>query len=174
MIEIELTQGFTALVDDEDAHLVLPFRWFALRSGNGTRYAARSVTRADGSQAVLLMHRVILDAPAGLEVDHINGDTLDNRRRTNLRLCTHQQNCWNKKLYRNNHGPGYRGVSWSASSGKWKVQIGHAGRQIFGGYFDDPVEAAKTYDRIIRELRGEWAVTNFPPEDEVQVIAGVA
>ncbi len=85
---IPLTRGQFALVDDEDLPLVLGQRWYANRSSTGQYYAI------NGQR--LGMHRLITNCPKGLEVDHINHDTLDNRR-SNLRVCTHKENMRNGK-----------------------------------------------------------------------------
>jgi len=103
---------------------------------------------------MLLLHRIILNAPKDMQVDHINGNRLDNRRE-NLRLCTHQQNCMNRKPVT----PGYKGVSWA--KGKWRAQIRYQGyTHYLGNNFDAPEEAAQAYDEKAKELFGEFARLN--------------
>jgi hypothetical protein len=102
------------------------------------------------------MHRAIMGAPAGIEVDHIDNDGLNNTRE-NLRFATHQQNCFNKPAPKSNTS-GFKGVSWSDALGCWTAII--RGKRI--GQFDTPEDAALAYDATARELFGEYAYVNFP------------
>lgn len=92
---IELTKGHVAIVDDEDFAQLAQYRWCVTTNGHGLLYAMRRI----GKKPVY-MHRVILNASHGIEIDHKNGDTLDNRR-SNLRLATRRQNACNKKVTSN-------------------------------------------------------------------------
>lgn len=104
------------------------------------------------------MHRLIKET--NLEVDHINGNSLDNRVE-NLRVVTHQQNVWNiRKIPKNKSG--YRGVSYLSRKRKWQATICHKGKTVFLGYFDDKESAARAYDLKAISLRGEFAILNFP------------
>jgi hypothetical protein len=103
----------------------------------------------------ILMHREILEASEGIEVDHINGNGLDNRRE-NLRLVTLQQNRQNRSRGRNNQ-TGYKGVTFDKKSGKWAMS--------FRVLFDSAEEAAQVYDQLARVVYGEHAKTNFPESD---------
>lgn len=87
------------------------------------------------------LHRFIMDAPDGLFVDHINGNTLDNRRE-NLRFVTHTQNMQNSTIPRNNQS-GVRNVHWQSQSGKWAVQITANGKKHHLGLFEDFDVAAR-------------------------------
>src|ERR1035441_7632696 len=89
---VGLNKGYTAIVDDEDYERVSAIRWFV----NKTGYADHAY-RKDGRIQRLLMHRLVLDAPDGMQVDHIDGGRLDNRK-CNLRFCTTAQNSINRKL----------------------------------------------------------------------------
>ena len=93
------------------------------------------------------------------EIDHINGDKLDNRRR-NLRLCTHQQNAFNQKRRRTNTS-GYIGVSYARGRGCFEAYIHHHGRKHHLGLFPDALLAARTRDCVARLLFGEYARLNF-------------
>ena len=97
------------------------------------------------------MHRVILNAPPGVEVDHINGNGLDNRR-SNLRLATRAQGQANRGRFKSNKS-GYKGVHFDKQLGKWKL--------AFSAHFDTAEEAAQMYDRIARIVFGEYAKTNY-------------
>jgi hypothetical protein len=149
--EIQLTQGKVTIVDDEDYEALAGVKWLYLNRG----YAARFTYGP--KRELLYMHRVITNAPAGLQADHINGDKLDNRR-SNLRLCTDAQNQQNRRKWDGNYTSQYKGVSWYPRLQKWVAQI--AGHHL--GYFADEAEAALAYDRIAREHFGEFAWLNFP------------
>lgn len=154
MNEIQLTQGKTALVSDEDYELVNQYKWHANNMGGGIYYAFRR----DG-KTMLSMHRDLTNAPNGMEVDHINGNGLDNRRE-NLRICTHAQNRYNNKL-RIDSTSGYKGVFWSKDSKKWQAQIQVDRKKIHLGFFSDPIDAARAYDNAAKEHHGEFCRTNF-------------
>lgn len=104
-MRIELTQGKTALIDVADFTIVSAFKWRASWSPIGrTHYATASTKRADGRLTTLYMHRLITGAPKGKEVDHINHDTLDNRR-SNLRVGSHKDNMQNCRFAKATHCP---------------------------------------------------------------------
>ena len=109
-------------------------------------------------------HRIIMGiTDPKIQVDHINGNKLDNRKE-NLRLATNQQNNYNVGPQKNNKS-GYKGVSWKKDKNKWEAKIRNNNKLKFLGYFDDLVEAGRAYDRAALELFGEFAWTNFPRED---------
>jgi hypothetical protein len=104
-----------------------------------------------------------------MHVDHINGNSLDNRR-DNLRLVTPQQNAMNRGPQINNTS-GYKGVSWNKRSKKWQVSVRYKCEQTGKyknkhiGLYDDKEEAARAYDRWVIANCDEHAYTNFPRED---------
>lgn len=154
MKEIRLTQGRVTIVDDDTYEYLSQFSWHFMGSG----YAARDTSQKDGKKLVL-MHREIMHAPDGVVVDHINHDSLDNRK-ANLRLCTHAQNIQNMKTPRSNTS-GYKGVYLNKASRKWQAYIRKNGVFYHLGLFSTAEEAAHTYDKKARELFGEFANTNF-------------
>ena len=103
------------------------------------------------------MHNVIAGAP---QVDHVNGDGLDNRR-ANLRPASTAQNARNRSRPSTNRS-GFKGVSWVRDRGHWRAGIKVDGRSLNLGSFADPVEAAKAYDEAARRLHGKFARPNFP------------
>lgn len=154
-------QGKFALVDDKDYEVLAQYKWHL---SNG--YAVRRGNKPTS------MHRAIMQPPSDLQVDHINGDRLDNRR-CNLRLCTGGQNKRNRHaLVANKTGanqrrtPGktsqYKGVA-NAREGKrrWRAAIGYQSKTLNLGYFMTEIEAAKAYDAKAKELYGEFANPNF-------------
>lgn len=106
------------------------------------------------------LHRVITAAPHGMDVDHINGDKLDNRRE-NLRVVNRSANEANKPSAPNVCG--YRGVM--RSRGRYRARIHFDGTCLHLGGFDTAEQAAMAYDREARLLRGRFARLNFPDND---------
>ena len=125
-----------ALIDAEDYDALARWSW-AL---NDKGYAQRSTT-VRGKRINHRMHREILGLVAGdgLEVDHINGDPLDNRR-ANLRIVTHAENHQNRHTTWGSSR--FRGVSWCAAKGKWRAEGRINGRGYHLGYFAGEKEAA--------------------------------
>ena len=156
MAQIPLSQGKFATVDDADLEWLSRSRWSVCK--HGCKYAVRR-TRRDGKATTERMHRAIMDAPPGMQVDHINGDTLDNRR-CNLRLCTNGQNKQNSRGSRKSSP--YKGVI--LSHGRWVASIRRNGRTIYLGQYGTPEDAARAYDSKARELFGEFARCNFPED----------
>ena len=155
--EIPLTQGKVAIVDDEDYERLKGYSW----QYNRKRGYAQRIAEKNGKRAAVYLHREIMQPPPGMQVDHINGDKLDNRR-NNLRIVTNQQNQYNSKSRKGISK--YKGVSWHKTAGKWRAYIGVDGKFKHLGLFTDEKEAALAYDRAARELFGEYAKTNFQKE----------
>jgi len=151
MKKIKLSRGKFALIDDDDKERVASFNWYALKNG----YCAREEWLGDGKKRMVYMHRFIMDAPAGMVVDHINGKKHDNRRK-NLRLVTQVENAWNSKLRKDNKS-GFRGVSWDRVKEKWGVRMKIGKHYIFGGYFDNKIKAAQKYKELLSTHRDEFA-----------------
>lgn len=153
MKEIPLTRGKVAIVDDDDYAELSNYKWYYDSKG----YAARHKTR-DQKRAYQSMHRQIVNAPDGMEVDHINGDRLDNRR-ANLRLCTRSQNQHNKGAQANNTS-GFKGVQFYKRTGKWHAKIKLHGKERHLGYFATAAQAAEAYNRAAFEIHGDFAYLN--------------
>lgn len=157
MKQIPLTQGKFALVDDEDFEELSKHKWYA----NKIRwifYAVRNIGTRPNRKAIL-MHRQIMNAKKGQEIDHRNGDGLYNRK-SNLRFCTTKQNQHNQKSQIGSSR--FKGVSWSKNNKKWLARIGFNYHQKYLGLFDNEIEAAKSYDQKAEEMFGEFANLNFP------------
>jgi hypothetical protein len=157
MREIQLTQGLFSLVDDDDYQKLSSYNWSA--NCLGGRYYA--VARLPGKKGVtVLLHRFLLSADSGAYIDHINGDTLDNRR-SNLRACTNSQNSRNsRKLATKKTSSKYKGVCLPKRSKKWLAYITVDRRRINLGSFTTEVEAAKAYNEAAVKLFGEFARLN--------------
>ena len=133
------------------------------RTGN---YYFMTRPTVDGVRGNLMLHHYIFgDPPEGMALDHINRDTLDNRKE-NFRFVTPQQNKYNQKRRKDNT-TGYKGVSVQTHCPKYIVRIVYEGKRHHLGTFTDPVEAAKVYDRKAIEVFGDYACTNFPREDYI-------
>jgi hypothetical protein len=160
MREVPLTRGLVAVVDDEDYHLVSVRKWHAQKPTQGRTFYARAERRSgeDGGRW-FHMHRVIAGAPDGLDVDHVDGNGLNNRR-SNLRLCTRQENCCNRPGNRVATSR-FKGVSWSSKSQKWKSQIRIDGTLLFLGYYDSELAAACAYDSVATVAQGKYAWRNL-------------
>lgn len=148
--------GLVALVDDADALLVEGHVWRPVKVRD-TFYAYTTI-----AGKTVYMHRVIMGAQPGQEVDHEGHNTLDNRRQK-LRVATSSQNNSNKGISRANTS-GYKGVSWDNQAGRWRASIKKDGKKRVLGLHDDPLMAARVYDAAARELHGVFAIVNFPDE----------
>lgn len=156
MKEIPLTKGKIAIVSDCDYERLMQHSWCMHPGG----YAKARINKK-----YVLMHRWIMGARDGQEIDHINGNRLDNRRE-NLRFCNSYQNHQNK--HSRNSTSGYKGVSWNKYHKKYRVRLSPKAGDVFLGYFTDPIEGAKAYDRAASEHYGEFADLNFPISENAQ------
>ncbi len=157
--KIPLTRGYFAIVDADDYERLNQYKWHVKVKSNG-HYAYRTQGRKK-----IAMHRQILNAPPDMYCDHINHNGLDNRK-ANLRLCTPQQNAYNRKpLDRTSR---YKGVFWNSEMRKWRTEIKHNSQTIFIGYFDYEADAAIAYDDWAAELFGEFAYLNHQHRPEIQ------
>ena len=158
MKQIVLTQGKVALVDDNDFEYLNQFRWYFSPYG----YAARSKKKVGGKYPeghTSLMHREIMEIKSKSDVDHINGDKLDNRK-SNLRLATRSQNMINKDVTKRSVS-GLKGVYWFARDKKWISTIVVNYKTIFLGYFKSKEKAARSYKEAAIKYFGEYAYGNI-------------
>jgi hypothetical protein len=151
-------------IDKDDWPVYWGKAWTAVKpSRNGiesnTYYVSRKTTKGN----TLLLHREIMEAGKLDEVDHKNGDGLDNRRE-NLRLCTRGQNACNARKTNRARSSRFKGVSWDRANRKWAAQICKDYQNRLIGRFDDEEEAARAYDEQAKILHGEFARLNFPNE----------
>jgi hypothetical protein len=154
---IPLTQGYFAWVDIEGWDLVKNHKWFLHRGHNGSWYAETRIL-IDEKLTNILMHRLIMDAKRGQQVDHINGNKLDNRK-CNLRFCTNAQNAMNS-FPRIGTTSKYKGVGWSKIGNKWRAYIGINGKYIHLGYFSVEEDAALSYNKAAKVYFGDFALIN--------------
>lgn len=166
MKEIQLTQGKVAIVDDCDYERINQFKWHAI---NNHGFRATRVITVDGKQTSITMSRFIMDCTdPKLFVDHINHDTLDNRRE-NLRVCSAKENQWNKSRQYNKQSSLYKGVFVRIIGKRTRIS---ASIRIDGclkhiGDFKTLEEAARAYDQEAINYYGEFACLNFPVQSIV-------
>lgn len=149
MKKIKLTQGEYALVDNEDFERLSKHNW------HFDRYAQRSI-RENGKQKHWRMHwSVIGRSPKGFEVDHVNGNKLDNRKE-NLRVVIHSENQRNKGKSKNNTS-GFKGVNWNKKAGRWIANIKINKNRLYLGSFLDKKLAYQAYCNACAKYHGEFA-----------------
>ncbi len=151
--QIPLTQGQFALVDDADYDWLSPFRWYLASSGYAVHF-----TTVNGQRKSVFMHRLVMNAPRGLHVDHLNQDRLDNRR-ANLRFATPSQNQAHRHRPSTNTS-GYKGVT--GAPGHWQVRLWVNKRRLHLGYYANLETAALLYDAAARRFYLDFATVNFP------------
>ena len=149
------SQGVKFFYDPEDEELVRRHTWVLSKRG----YIITSVNRKK-----VCLHRMLIPADRGFDIDHINGDKLDNRR-CNLRVCTHQQNTFNQKC-RCTNTSGYMGVSKHKAANKYEAYINLSARKIYLGLYETAEEAARVRDRAALFYYGEFANLNFKGEGD--------
>lgn len=139
--QIPLTQGEYAIVDDKQYDYLMQWKWYCARKSNGTPYAIR---RTSGkNRKTIWMHREVNGTPEELITDHINHNTLDNRK-ANLRSVTNLKNQWNRHPL--GHGnTGFRGVSYRKNRNKYQATIRARGVDYFLGNFDHLADAIGAY-----------------------------
>lgn len=171
---IRLTRGLVAFVDPEDFDELSKINWHVSANVVGNHiYAIHQPRDCTKSKVAPLirMHRFILNAPDALEVDHINGFTLDNRR-ANLRLCERINNSRNRKKPKAWRGrpctSSFKGVHRS-KTGKWIAQIHPDNKLVNLGSFDIEIEAARAYDTAAKQFFGPFARLNFPEQSASSV-----
>ncbi len=157
MKEIPLTQGKKAQVDDQDYDYLNQWTWGLLKVHHCV-YAYRQIY-PEGKHISILMHRLLLKVPDQMEIDHKDGDGLNNCR-SNLRICTHQQNLCNRRKIITHTSP-FRGVSWDSRRQKWRVRIRQGTKDKWAGYFTDEKQAALAYNWAAIIYFGEFARLNI-------------
>ncbi len=149
-MECRVKNGRSFLFDEEDLPVILRRTWTVGRDGY--------VHGTEGDKTVKL-HRLIMNAPDEMVVDHINGDPSDCRK-ANMRIVTQHQNSMNHGPNRNS-STGYKGVCFDKREQKYMAHIHPNRRMVFLGYYDDPIDAAHAYDRAASFYFGQYARPNF-------------
>ncbi len=152
---IGLTQGKFAIVDAADYPRLSRYKWYAAR-GRGDKYYAMT-SRPNGRP--IRMHRLLMNPPAGLVVDHVDGNGLNNRR-CNLRICTPAENTRNRPARIGSSR--FKGVCLDPRRHKYGARLCVNGHRHRLGAFADEIEAAIAYDLQAVTLAGRFAYLNFP------------
>lgn len=157
-VAIPIGRGLFTIIDVNDLERVRGYSW-QVKPLRFTNYAV-AASRGRHATKRVYMHRLILGLSKGdgIEVDHINGNGLDNRR-ANLRRATSSENHYNRRKHRG-HGV-YKGISPSGKGPKWRARIMRGRSTLELGTYADPVDAALAYDLAAIERFGEFARTNF-------------
>jgi len=157
---VPLTQGAFTKIDVRDATEVMRKSWYLYREPKtGRRYAVREERGVS-----VRLHRWLLNAAASEDVDHVNGDGLDNRRE-NLRKATAAQNTYNARK-RSLGTSKYKGVNIDEGRRPWRARIRVDLKLIHLGRFATEEEAARAYDKAARRHFGKFACVNFPAAGE--------
>lgn len=162
MKSIPLTHGKFTVVDDADYGWLNQFKWYAARyfkNGKELWYAQRGCkNEVTGKPTTVQMQRLILGVVGqghSVEVDHGDGDGLNNRR-YNLRAATHAQNCQNTRMSRRNSS-GYKGVSFHKVIGKYKASISVNKTRLHLGWHDTAELASEAYKAAALQHHAEFA-----------------
>jgi len=148
--EIKLTKNKVAIVDDEDFKYLNYLKWHTL--------TVKDLHYAVAKSGKLLMHRIIMNPNKGQCVDHINGNSLDNRK-SNLRLCSHSENMRNRKQKTKNKS-GYKGIYPSGK--KWRTYIQIDKKNTYIGTYDNIKDAINAYNEASIKYFGKFAnLVNF-------------
>lgn len=152
MAIVKLTKGMVAYVDDCDSERISKYSWCATQSGK-TPYAQSRIGQGRHGKREY-MHTFLIGKREGFQIDHIDGNGLNNRR-TNLRHVTRSQNQWNRNP---NQGKRFKGIIYSR--GKWIAKIKKYGQRMTIGSFNTEVEAALAYNREAKQMFSQCARFN--------------
>jgi hypothetical protein len=144
------------IVDDDVYDFINSYTW-ALRVNFRNPQLRYAQVTFNGEN--IAMHHLVLAATEGFDVDHVNGNGLDNRKE-NLRLATRSQNVMNSRKSRRNCSSKFKGVSWVQHMNQWKAEITLNGKRKYLGCHDEEISAARAYNRAAIRYFGEFARLN--------------
>jgi hypothetical protein len=154
MQKIKLTQNKFALVSNKDFKYLNQFKWYPDKGGN-TYYVVRNSKDKLGKHLKIRMHQEIIGKIIGKEIDHRDGNGLNNQR-SNLRICSHSENQHNRSKYKCNTS-GYKGVSWHRGKLKWSSQIRVNGVLIYLGDYTSKLKAYEAYCEACSKYHGNFS-----------------
>jgi len=157
MKHIPLTQGKYAIVDNEDYDWLMTWNWYAVISKSQIKDSWRAYA-SSGQQCHLAMHRLLMIYPPGLEIDHINHNSLDNQKH-NLRITTHRGNLSNKRYNKAKYTGVKKAVNPALTSIRWQSRIWFNGKREHLGMFDTEIEAHYAYQVRLNQIQSKanWA-----------------
>jgi hypothetical protein len=158
MKEIKLSQGKVSQVSDHRFDFINQWRWTAAHDKYGNWHAHRLEGKGKNKKTIY-MHRVIVNAPPNKDVDHRDGNGLNNQDE-NLRICTDSQNLANSKR-RSDNTTGYKGVFLKKGKNKFRARITVNGKRINLGCFFTAAEANMVYQNAAQKYFGEFAYKNI-------------
>lgn len=156
VVYIPLSQGLEAKIDLQDVGVVSQYNWHAKQKKN-TCYAQSDIHTDTGKRSTMLLHRLLLSPPKGLDVDHRNCDGLDNRR-SNIRLATRFENRSNQRT-RLDSTSGLKGVSPDTRRHTWRARIGFRNHTYYLGTYDTPELAHAAYVAASAQMHGAFGRT---------------
>ncbi len=170
MKQIQLHNSWSvAMIDDEDFELVNAYKW---RVGDKkVKYAITDI-KVDGKYKTVRMHRLIMGAKKGEQIDHKDHNGLNNQKH-NLRICTHAENSKNRRSYGSSKYLGVHKFEYSRTFKRkgntvtysyWRARIKSGEKYISLGTHKNEEDAARAYDKAATELHGEFANLNFKDE----------
>ena len=157
---------YTILIDEEDAHLLKGcYVSVTVQKSGKQYYRITRETWKDRKPHRTSLARSILGLEKGDKriADHIDGNTLDNRR-SNLRICNSMENSRNRRVNKDRTTSKYKGVFFDSFEQKWAADISINGRSKRIGHFPSEIKAARAYDSWAKFIFGEFAVTNLTRE----------
>ena len=160
MMEISLTQGQVALVDDGDYEILNQYKWYAnsVRAQGKKFYAYRNVKMENGKKTAIVMHRTIIEIPEGFVCDHIDGNGLNNQK-TNLRAVSSRQNSQNFHIDKSSK---YPGVHWCSKKQNWTACIWYNNKSNFLGEYDSEIDAFRAYYDFVLSVGQEILDFTYP------------
>ena len=141
-----------AIIDLDDVDKVKEYKWHVNKSRGKYEYVISSKNNTK-------LHRLIVNAPKGMVIDHINHNCLDNRKE-NLRLCTNQQNICNCEVAKNNKS-GHKGVYWCNSRNKWQAQVTINNKTVYVGRYNTLEEAVEARRNAAKKYYGEYSYEDY-------------
>ena len=149
--------------DLEDYDLIKNYCWMISHNG----YVITDISKSNNKLPKIQMHRLVMDCPENLFIDHKNHNTFDNRK-YNLRIATKSQNAMNQ-IIKTNNTSGIAGVSWDKDVQKWSAYIMLNYNKIHLGYYEDFDKAVEARKNAEEGLFGNWSYNNSIEVNSVNI-----
>ena len=143
---------FTCILDVDDLELIKKYKFHIYKNSTNSKFYVRCYKGViNGKEKSEALHRLIMNTPTGLQTDHINRDTLDNRR-CNLRICTIAENKQNQDAQKNNKSSGHKNIYWCREQNKWRVALRLNQKLISFGRYTELEEAIKVAEDARKKM----------------------